>query len=145
MDYLVYIEYSAENLQFYLWYRSYVERFNASTEEERALSPEWIPEIKEALNLLDDTEKEEKRKIRRNTTAVQEYDTNEVIVFGDEQEVGSPSTRNLSVLDHATPSVLGRATPSISLAPSIPTVAEVTSQAGLKWQPCKLTLSLLVI
>ncbi|CAD0109323.1 unnamed protein product [Aureobasidium uvarum] len=36
-----YIEHSAENLQFYLWYRDYVERFDKLPASEKALSPEW--------------------------------------------------------------------------------------------------------
>jgi hypothetical protein len=41
MNYLKYIELSAENLQFYLWFRSYTKRFNELPANERALSPEW--------------------------------------------------------------------------------------------------------
>jgi len=41
MNYLKYIEHSAENLQFYLWYRSYVERFEKLPASEKVLSPEW--------------------------------------------------------------------------------------------------------
>lgn len=36
-----YIEHDAENLQFYLWCRSYTERFRRLPESEKALSPEW--------------------------------------------------------------------------------------------------------
>ncbi|KAI5210251.1 hypothetical protein AUEXF2481DRAFT_25054 [Aureobasidium subglaciale EXF-2481] len=41
MNYLKYIEHSAENLQFYLWYKDYVERFDNLPASEKALSPEW--------------------------------------------------------------------------------------------------------
>ena len=44
MNYLVYIEHSAENLQFYLWYRDYLKRFNELPPNERALAPEWSAE-----------------------------------------------------------------------------------------------------
>jgi len=44
MNFLKYIELSAENLQFFLWYRDYVKRFNALPETERILSPEWTGE-----------------------------------------------------------------------------------------------------
>ncbi|KAF2689373.1 hypothetical protein K458DRAFT_439711 [Lentithecium fluviatile CBS 122367] len=44
MNYLKYIELAAENLQFYLWFRSYAKRFNELPENERALSPEWFHE-----------------------------------------------------------------------------------------------------
>ena len=51
MNYLVYIEYSAENLQFFLWYRDYVKRFNELPRSERTLAPEWTAEQAEAETL----------------------------------------------------------------------------------------------
>jgi hypothetical protein len=44
MNFLLYIENSAENLQFYLWYRDYIKRFDQLPENEKKLSPEWVPE-----------------------------------------------------------------------------------------------------
>ncbi|KAF2463428.1 uncharacterized protein BDR25DRAFT_297956 [Lindgomyces ingoldianus] len=44
MNYLKYIELSAENLQFFLWYRDYCKRFSEVPESEKALSPEWTGE-----------------------------------------------------------------------------------------------------
>ncbi|KAF1938900.1 hypothetical protein EJ02DRAFT_270355 [Clathrospora elynae] len=44
MNFLKYIELSAENLQFFLWYRDYSKRFNELPESERVLSPEWTGE-----------------------------------------------------------------------------------------------------
>lgn len=41
MNYLIYVEHSAENLQFYLWYQDYVKRFNAAPAADISLSPEW--------------------------------------------------------------------------------------------------------
>ncbi|KAI1460082.1 hypothetical protein F4805DRAFT_14770 [Annulohypoxylon moriforme] len=41
MNYLIYIEHAAENLQFFLWYRDYVKRFNKINISEAQLSPEW--------------------------------------------------------------------------------------------------------
>ena len=41
MNYMRYIEFSAENLQFYLWFRDYVKRFESLPRSERVLSPEW--------------------------------------------------------------------------------------------------------
>ncbi|KAI0577804.1 RGS domain-containing protein [Pyrenophora tritici-repentis] len=51
MNFLKYIELSAENLQFFLWYRDYVKRFDNLPETEKILSPEWTGEknIGEAL------------------------------------------------------------------------------------------------
>ena len=41
MDYLLHIELAAENLQFYLWYRDYCNRFAEAPESERVLAPRW--------------------------------------------------------------------------------------------------------
>lgn len=41
MNYLKYIEHSAENLQFYLWHRDYTARWKLLSDNERALTPEW--------------------------------------------------------------------------------------------------------
>lgn len=41
MNYLVYVERSAENLQFYLWYKDYSERFAILPYNDLVLSPEW--------------------------------------------------------------------------------------------------------
>jgi hypothetical protein len=41
MNFLKYIELSAENLQFYLWFRDYSKRFEELPGGEKALSPKW--------------------------------------------------------------------------------------------------------
>src|SRR5687767_9816905 len=41
MNYLMYKEHSAENLQFYLWHQDYVERFHKAPASDLALAPEW--------------------------------------------------------------------------------------------------------
>lgn len=48
MNYLIYIEHAAENLQFFLWYRDYVTRFNLLPANEQALAPSWSIEKLEA-------------------------------------------------------------------------------------------------
>ncbi|KAI9760943.1 MAG: 60S ribosomal protein L24 [Chaenotheca gracillima] len=48
MNYLIHIELSAENLQFYLWYRDYCKRFDELPSSERVLAPEWTPAQAEA-------------------------------------------------------------------------------------------------
>ena len=48
MDFVSYIERDPENLQFYLWYRDYVKRFNELPVNERMLAPEWTPERADA-------------------------------------------------------------------------------------------------
>jgi len=41
MNYLKYIEHSAENLQFFLWYQDYSARWNKLPESDKVLAPEW--------------------------------------------------------------------------------------------------------
>ncbi|KAF2262318.1 hypothetical protein CC78DRAFT_318856 [Lojkania enalia] len=50
MNYLKYIELSAENLQFYLWFRDYCKRFDELPQGEKALAPEWFGENAEPEN-----------------------------------------------------------------------------------------------
>ena len=50
MNYLIYIEHAAENLQFFLWHRDYTSRFSALPPSEKALAPEWSPKKLEAEN-----------------------------------------------------------------------------------------------
>lgn len=47
MNYLIYIEHSAENLQFFLWHRSYVTRFHSAKTADLILAPEWTVEMQE--------------------------------------------------------------------------------------------------
>jgi hypothetical protein len=41
MNYLVYVEHAAENLQFYLWFKDYEKRFSTANTSDVSLSPEW--------------------------------------------------------------------------------------------------------
>ena len=50
MNYLIYIERAAENLQFYLWYKDYVKRFTALPANEKALAQEWSQKDGELQN-----------------------------------------------------------------------------------------------
>lgn len=41
MNYLTYVERNSENLRFYLWFRKYIQNFDALGENEKSLSPIW--------------------------------------------------------------------------------------------------------
>lgn len=127
MDYLVYVEFNAENLQFYLWYQDYKRRFDALPEREKALSPVWIPEAKETPDLVRSPSKEERRMKRETAVG---YSTKGVIIFSDSEVPGSP---------HQVPaSILGGGSSTPSIAPStVPSFADIAAQAKLKWQPCE--------
>lgn len=48
MNYLIYIEHAAENLQFWLWFRDYTKRFAQLPQSEQSLAPVWTLEQLEA-------------------------------------------------------------------------------------------------
>ena len=70
MNYLVYIEHAAENLQFYLWYRDYLKRFQAMPEKERALAPVWTEQQAEAGELASQNNTPGTKMISPETAAV---------------------------------------------------------------------------
>lgn len=139
MDYLVYVEYNAENLQFYLWYKDYVKRFNALPETEKVLSKEWDPESKEVPDLTKDSENGEKKLKKRDTVAnIMEkgYAAKEAAMFAEDEAPLSPMSPTMSPtnLRHASLAASGTATPSIS-GSTAASDAEVATQSGIKWQP----------
>ena len=48
LNYLKYIEHDAENLQFFLWFKDYCQRFEKLPPSEKVLSPEWTTAQAEA-------------------------------------------------------------------------------------------------
>jgi hypothetical protein len=89
MDYLVYVEHTAENLQFFLWFKDYTRRFNELPESQKVLSSEWDPEAKDTPNLGKDLEKEVKAGKRSTISAMMEngYDSKEAALFSEDKEV----------------------------------------------------------
>ena len=61
MDFLQYIELSAENLQFFLWHKDYIRRFAELPESEKGLSPEWTKEKAQAEMSAAKKEKKQSR------------------------------------------------------------------------------------
>jgi hypothetical protein len=51
MNYLLYIELAAENLQFYLWFRDYIKRFSQLPQNEKVLSVPWFSERNDPATL----------------------------------------------------------------------------------------------
>lgn len=130
MDYLVYIEHNAENLQFYLWIQDYTKRWNEQVpEKERALSPEWKVEEKEIPKLAKDEPSENlgKKGTRNSRTVIQMLTTgygknDKSFMFeGDEQAINRPDTASF-VTSSVTDSMTNR---------------DLSEAAGMKWQPCK--------
>ena len=70
MNYLIYIEHAAENLQFFLWYRGYSQRFADLPEGERRLAPEWTVEQAEAEALATQNNTNSTKLVSAETAAV---------------------------------------------------------------------------
>ncbi|ATY60501.1 Regulator of G signaling superfamily [Cordyceps militaris] len=49
MNYLIYIEHAAENLQFFLWHKDYVKRFGGADTTDLCLSPEWTQTMEDEV------------------------------------------------------------------------------------------------
>jgi hypothetical protein len=60
MNYLIYIERSAENLQFYLWHQDYVKRFKEAKTPDLALSQEWTKAMGDEVQIKLQREVSEK-------------------------------------------------------------------------------------
>jgi hypothetical protein len=120
MDYLIYVERNAENLQFYLWYIDYVRRWNELPAKDRALSPKWEPESVETQNLV-------KEKDRRSLPRSQ---INSPVRINFEKAI-SEEFEGKGIKSDGCSFVTASARGSV-----VPSIAEINTQAGLKWQPC---------
>ncbi|KAK5663227.1 hypothetical protein OQA88_6645 [Cercophora sp. LCS_1] len=65
MNYLIYVERSAENLQFFLWYQEYVGRFEEAKTSDIALAPEWTQAMEDEAVLR--LKKEHAENVRKAT------------------------------------------------------------------------------
>jgi hypothetical protein len=129
MDYLIYIEHNAENLQFIIWYKDYSERFEKLSAAEKALCPEYIPPATEPT--AKDADHKPVNANRHTIAGMMERGAEGVGAefFFDDKEA-NPTRRGSAVKDSA--SMVGS---TVSDATTL-TTAEVTAQAGLKWEAC---------
>ncbi|KAF7874126.1 hypothetical protein EAF04_002798 [Stromatinia cepivora] len=130
MDYLVYIEHDAENLQFYLWYKDYVRRFEALSDREKQLSPEWVLETTELRTLAKDTEGNEGRKRK---SIVDLLDNNAVADF--DADVKSTDGFSRTLTSRADSAIGSPIVPPVSSSNTGRRSGEVLGKAGLRWQP----------
>lgn len=147
MNYLVYIEYSAENLQFFLWYRDYLKRFNELPSSEQVLAPEWTVEQAEA----------EASTSQANAAAAAQIPMNkEAAAILKGSDFGPPSVSMVELKSSdpfntppRTPTTSGSIAPFESAEsehdPSLKhpgksfqhKAAGAFAEADLKWQPCR--------
>lgn len=139
MNYLKYIELAAENLQFFLWYKDYVKRFDDLQEGERKLSPEWTLEQAEAEALAAQTQPRAHSKLSPETAAMFKGTD-----FESQARVNEMEKANPFYTPPRTPSGESSRNDEKSMDQSYTTKSSYVKraegafdEAGLKWQPCK--------
>lgn len=143
MNYLQYIEYSAENLQFFLWFKDYTSRWEQLKDSEKALAPEWKtvaesdkslsparpkrlpPQIAEVLKNTDFSETPKPAAERTDP-----FNTPPTGSFEDRREFGSEYASSMS--DEKT---LQSSTGHHAVT------EQAFDEAGMKWKPCTSCLS----
>ncbi|KAI1212541.1 uncharacterized protein F4807DRAFT_450223 [Annulohypoxylon truncatum] len=114
MNYLIYIEHAAENLQFFLWYRDYVKRFNEINISEAQLSPEWTQTM----------EDEATAKIQKNAVDKMRKEPKVAVIFkGTDFEKGASDT----VVEIKDPFSTPPPTPSLNDTTSIFSGSQLSS------------------
>lgn len=140
MNYLKYIELSAENLQFFLWHRDYSNRFNDLPENQKGLAPEWKNEEVEPEN-----QPRQKRLSPEDAAVFKGTDFADERVVGSEAEKSNPfftpprtptseSRRegdSMNSFDESMTSGGGRVNHTKRASGAF-------ESAGLKWKPRKL-------
>lgn len=145
MNYLKYIEHSAENLQFFLWLRAYSKKFAELPESERRLSPEWTMSDHETEQAAQDQAR--KMKVSADTAAVLKgtgLEDGPVVTEIEQDPFNTPPRTPSSEYkrDHAAPSEYS-ADEKSNWSSTQKTIdvrrkaGETYDDAGLKWQPCK--------
>lgn len=135
MNYLLYVEHAAENLQFFLWYRDYVERFNDANTLDTGLSPEWTQAMEDETAV----------KIQKDAVEMRKESKTAIAIFrGTDFEKGVTDI----IVENRNPFSTPPSTPSVKDAPSILLGSQVSSYrthvqdafsaAGIT-QPCTFT------
>lgn len=93
MNYLIYIEHSAENLQFFLWYKDYVKRFGNANTADLSLSPEWTQSMEDEV--VARLRKENAEKLRREpAVATEMFNGTDFEKQGGVETLANTSTNN---------------------------------------------------
>ena len=145
MNYLIYIEHAAENLQFFLWYRDYARRFDALKTTEKVLAPVWTVEQAEAEANANQTSTLAPKMVSPETAAVFKGTdfappkASVVEVRGNPFNTPpmTPNTERASMMQSDIWSEAGSTFASSGNKSHQKTAGEAFQGADLKWQPCK--------
>jgi hypothetical protein len=144
MNFLKYIELSAENLQFFLWFRDYSKRFNELPAGEKALSPEWTgdnsnAEAKPAATIVNP----EAAAILAGSDFASDQKTDELEKGGNDPFFTPPHTPNSVERPKAAKSFDSYDDSfSTGRVDHAQRASGAFESAGLKWKPREFALSL---
>lgn len=156
MNYLRYIEHAAENLQFFLWYRNYVRKFDQLPQSERALSPEWTMSQAESEALAGQSQTRQ-MKVSADTAAALKGTGLESTPRIGETEKNNPfytpprtpsdeTRRVVTSTDDSSNGYNSSGTGWMSATTNSDNIKKKAEgaydDAGLKWQPCKFAPSI---
>ena len=153
MNYLIYIERAAENLQFFLWYRDYSKRFSEIPASERVLAPEWTAAQAEAANQSTQTQATNQKQPSTEAAAVLEGTTfasgpaaKLAAANGGDPFETPPRTPGGDMASEQGDWKSGTGDDVSTLKPSEKSfnnkASEAFEGADLKWQPCTPSLEL---
>jgi hypothetical protein len=141
MNYLQYIEHSAENLSFYLWYRSYVERFDKLPTSEKVLAPEWS-----AAQMDNEITQPARRK--KTPAAIAEFADAMPLAseksdpFNDPRSespetLRAPASPTSPTFSNLSSSFMSSERPPSGRSDYGRKADEAMTDAGMRWKPCK--------
>lgn len=145
MNYLIYIEYAAENLQFFLWFRDYTKRFSELPQTERVLAPEWTATQAEAEGLAAQNNNTGMKKLSPDTVALfkgTDFAPGPKVTVAEcgANPFHTPPMTPPVEKDGLTPSEYGWSDDGSTLRSTSKSFAKKTAGAyegaELKWQPC---------
>lgn len=145
LNYLVYVEHAAENLQFCLWFKSYEKRFAEAASSEVALAPEWTQAMEDEAVARVRKEQVDKTRPEPATTAAIFKGTDFEKQAGDRRgnPFNTPPTSANAVSEHESLAaswealtVSGNSNTHTSAASSQTQAAEAFQSAGARL-PCK--------
>jgi hypothetical protein len=141
MNYLVYVEHSAENLQFFLWFRDYEKRFSQAKPSELALAPEWTQAMEEEATAKIRKDHADKRRQEPASAAIfrgTDFEKTSREQFANDAGSNPFSTPPTSSAGQTAPSLHSTQARSVSTHVSSykSQAAEAFQSVGAK-QPCK--------
>ena len=149
MNYLIYIEHAAENLQFFLWYRDYTKRFFELPSKEASLAPIWSAEQAEQDAQATNGAAPLKQQLSPETAAVFKGTDFAPPVASVTEVKGNPFNTPPRTPNHDKESVApveqawsdNASTLNSNTHKSFHTkAAGAFENADLKWQPCELSI-----